>query len=182
MWETSRISLKSNLIFHCVNKLFKWSQKMCKFLALRLEFQKFFSPYRVSHGKVNKVIWLCWGYIFWFLLIFFILHVHEIWPFMPSSSFFTFLMLRALYRILCENAKSFLCKNSLNVSNEKLFSKTFFNVFGFFMPFWWEWQLAFYISSDFPGIKNLNSLNDLNSLNNFSGLNDLYSLISSKYL
>ena len=41
--------------------------------------------YRVSHGKVNKVIWLCWQYRFWFLLIFFILHVHEIWPFMPNS-------------------------------------------------------------------------------------------------
>ena len=42
------------------------------------------------------------------------------------------------------------------------------------MPFWWEWQLALYILSDFPGIKNLNGRNDL------SGLNDLYSLISSK--
>ena len=30
---------------------------------------------RVSHCKVNKVIWLCWGYRFWFLLIFFILHL-----------------------------------------------------------------------------------------------------------
>ena len=48
------------------------------------------------------------------------------------------------------------------------------------MPFWWEWQLALYILSDFSGIKNLNGLNDLNSLNNLSGLNDLYSLISWK--
>ena len=53
--------------------------------------------YRVSHCKVNKVIWLCWGYRFWFLLIFFILHVDEIWPFMPNPSLFIFLMLRALY-------------------------------------------------------------------------------------
>ena len=30
------------------------------------------------HGKVNKVIWLCWGYRFCFLLIFWILRVHEI--------------------------------------------------------------------------------------------------------
>ena len=30
---------------------------------------------RVSHGKVNKVICLCWGYRFWFLLIFWILRV-----------------------------------------------------------------------------------------------------------
>ena len=46
--------------------------------------------YRVSHGKVNKVIWLCWG--FGFLLIFWILRVHEIGPFMPSSSVFIQLM------------------------------------------------------------------------------------------
>jgi hypothetical protein len=32
-------------------------------------------------------------------------------------------MLRALYRMICKNAKSFLGKNSLNVSNVKLFSK-----------------------------------------------------------
>ena len=48
------------------------------------------------------------------------------------------------------------------------------------MAFWWERQLALYILSDFPGIKNPNGLNDLNSLNNLSGRNDLNSLISSK--
>ena len=42
-------------------------------------------------------------------------------------------MLRALYRMICKNAKSFLGKNSLNVSNAKLFSNFFFNVFGFFI-------------------------------------------------
>ena len=62
------------------------------------------------------------------------------------------------------------------------FKKIVFNIFGFFMPFWWEWQLALCILSDFTGIKNLNGLNDLNSLNNLSGLNDLNSLISSKNL
>ena len=45
-----------------------------------------------------------------------------------------------------------------------------------------EKQLALYILSDFPGIRNLNSLNDLNSLDNLGGLNDLFSLISSKKL
>ena len=30
------------LTFHCLNKLFKWSQKFCKFSAFSLEFQKFF--------------------------------------------------------------------------------------------------------------------------------------------
>jgi hypothetical protein len=47
------------------------------------------------------------------------------------------------------------------------------------MPFWWEWQLALYVLSDFPGIKNLNGHSDLNNL---SGLNDLNSLILSKNL
>ena len=44
--------------------------------------------YRVSHSKPEKVILLWWGHRFWFLLIFWILHVHEIRPFMPSSSVF----------------------------------------------------------------------------------------------
>ena len=57
------------------------------------------------------------------------------------------------------------------------FQNFFFNIFSLFMHFWWEWQLALYISSDFPGIKNLSGLNNLNSLNNLSGLNDAYSLI-----
>jgi hypothetical protein len=38
-------------------------------------------------------------------------------------------MLRALYRMICKNAKSFLGKNSLNVSNVKLFSKKMFSTF-----------------------------------------------------
>ena len=136
--------------------------------------------YRVSHSKEGKVILLWWGFRFWFLLTFLVLYVHEKGTFLLNSSVFIFLMFRALYRMICKNAKSFFGKNSLNVSNVKLFSIFFFNVFGFFMPFWWEWQLALYILSDFPGIKNLNGLNDLNSLNNLSGLNDLYSCISSK--
>ena len=40
-----------------------------------------------------------------------------------------------------------------------------------------EKQLALYILSDFPGIRNLADLNDLNSLKNLGGLNDLFSLI-----
>ena len=101
---------------------------------------------------------------------------------MPNLSVFIFLMLPALYRMICKNSKSLLCKNSLNVPNVKPFSNFFFNIFGFFMSFWWEWQLAFYILGDFPGIKSLSGLNDLNDLNNLNGLNDLYSLISSKNL
>ena len=41
--------------------------------------------YRVSHGKLNKVIWLCWGYRFLLLLKFWVLCVYEI---LPSLSVF----------------------------------------------------------------------------------------------
>jgi hypothetical protein len=101
---------------------------------------------------------------------------------MLNSSVFIFFMFRALYRMICKSSKKNFGKKILNVPNVKLLSKFFFNNFGFFKPFWWEWQLALYILSDFPGIKNLSGLNDLNSFNNLSGLNDLYSLISSKHL
>ena len=89
-------------------------------------------------------------------------------------------MLRALYRMICKSSKKKFGKKSLNVPNVKLLSKKNFNIFGFFVPFWWEWQLEPYMLSDFPGIKNLSVLNDLSSLNNRIGLNDLHSLISSK--
>ena len=71
-------------------------------------------------------------------------------------------------------------KNSLNVTNVKLLSISVLNIFSSFMHICWEWHLALYILSDFPGIRNLSGLNDLNSLNNLSGLNDLNSLISYK--
>ena len=35
-----------------------------------------FQLYRVSHSKPEKVILLWWGHRFWFLLIFWVLHVH----------------------------------------------------------------------------------------------------------
>ena len=49
IWETFRNKLKSIMLpkilltFYCLNKLFLWSQKFCKFSAFSLEFQKFFS-------------------------------------------------------------------------------------------------------------------------------------------
>ena len=43
--------------------------------------EKSFPYYRVCHSKDWKVIMLWWGYRFWFLLIFWILHVHEIGAF-----------------------------------------------------------------------------------------------------
>ena len=79
--------------------------------------------YRVSHSKEGKVILLWWGFRFWFLLTFLVLHVHEKGTFLLNSSVFIFLMFRALYRMICKNAKSFFGKNTLNVSNVKLFSK-----------------------------------------------------------
>jgi hypothetical protein len=45
---------------------------------------------------VNKVIWLCWGYRFWFLLIFWVLCVCEIGPFMPSLSVFIQFMFHSI--------------------------------------------------------------------------------------
>ena len=67
------------------------------FYALAIPLWFFDCSYRVSHGKVNKVIWLFWGYSFWFLLIFWVLQVHEKGTFMPNSPVFIFLMLCAIY-------------------------------------------------------------------------------------
>ena len=48
------------LTFHCLNELFKWSQKFCKFSAFSLEFQRFFSITRIffSH-KIPKLLPTC---------------------------------------------------------------------------------------------------------------------------
>jgi hypothetical protein len=69
------------------------------------------------------------------LLIFRVLLVHEKGTFMLNSPVFIFLMLRTFYRMICKNAKSFFARNSLNVSNVKLFSNIFFQHFWLFMPF-----------------------------------------------
>ena len=75
------------------------------FYALAIPLWFFDCSYRVSHGKVNKVIWLFWGYSFWFLLIFWVLQVHEKGTFMPNSSVFIFLMLHDLYKMICKKNK-----------------------------------------------------------------------------
>ena len=54
---------------------------------------------------------------------------------MPNSSVFIFLMLRALYRMICKNSKSYFCKNSLNVQNVKPLSNFFFQHFWLFYAF-----------------------------------------------
>ena len=97
------------------------------------------------------------------------------------TSFYFFYVARHLWSNL-QTCKLFLGEKDFECTKCKANFKFFFNIFGFFMPFWWEWQLALYILSNFPGFKNLNGLNDLTSLNNISGLNDLNSLISSKNL
>ena len=74
----------------------EWGEIICEGVSLKF-------IYRVSHGKVNKVIWLCWGYRFWFLLIFWVLCVHEIGPFMPSSSVFIQLMFRSICGPICKH-------------------------------------------------------------------------------
>ena len=65
-----------------------------------------FLTYRVSHSKPSKVILLWWRYRLWFLLIFWILRVHEKGTFMPNSSVFIFLMLRAIYGSISQNLLS----------------------------------------------------------------------------
>ena len=61
------------------------------------------TTYRVSPSKPDKVILLWWGYRLWFLLIFRILRVHEKGTFMPNSSVFVFMMLRAIYGSISQN-------------------------------------------------------------------------------
>ena len=72
-------------------------------LSTKLDDFLSFVYYRVSHGKVNKVIWLCLLYRFWFLLIFWVLRVHQKGTFMSNSSVFTFLKMQAIYGSVCKN-------------------------------------------------------------------------------
>ena len=65
----------------------------------------------------------------------------------------------------------FFGKNSLNVSNVKLFSKKK-STFLAFLCLFGENDSLHFAYCDFPGIKNLIGLNDLNTLNKLSGLND----------
>ena len=57
--------------------------------------------------------------------------VHEIGPFMPSSSVFVEFMICAIYGPKCKHAKTF-GKKSLNVTTVQLFFNFFSKVFGFF--------------------------------------------------
>ena len=92
-------------------------------------------PYRVSHSKVNKVILRCWGYRFWFLLVFWILRFHEVWPFMFQSSVFIELIFCAIYGQKCKHANKMFGESSLNIPFVKLFSIFFSTFFEFFDAF-----------------------------------------------
>ena len=93
------MSCLCTIALHCNGKrsrncivIFKY---LCKYylfflqkydITLRFRLAAFFRclqllVYRVSHSKDWKVILLWWGYRFWFLLVFWILRVHEIGPF-----------------------------------------------------------------------------------------------------
>ena len=85
--------------------------------------------YRVSHSN------LWWGYRFWFLLVFWILRVHEMRTLILSSSIFKKLMLRALYKMICKSDWNKIGTKSLNVSNVKLLSDFFQRFMGFFDTF-----------------------------------------------
>ena len=79
--------------------------------------------YRVSHSKPGKVILLWWRYILWFLLIFWILRVHEKGTFMQNSPVFNFLMLSAIYGSISQNIL-FLNKFWIILTFRVLFQKT----------------------------------------------------------
>ena len=72
-----------------------------------------------------------------------------------------------------------ICKKEFECTYYKEVFQFFFQCFWLVYAFYGKWQLALFILSGFPGIRNLSGFNELNSLNNLS---DLYSLISSKYL
>ena len=80
--KTVQILKKVCLLQFLINVLFSFSL-----------FNNYFcrqKGYIGTHSKVGKVILLSWGYRFWFLLILWILRVHEIGAFMPNSSVFIF--------------------------------------------------------------------------------------------
>ena len=62
---------------------------------------------------------------------------------MLNPSVLIFLMLRALYRMICKNVKSFFGENNLNVTNVKLFSKLFFDNLGVFLMVFWFCSLTY---------------------------------------
>ena len=77
-WYGESVQWKENVFKECY-----WTKIECK--------------YRVSHSKDCKVILLWWEYRFWFLLIFWVLCVHEIRAFMPNLSVLIFLILPAVW-------------------------------------------------------------------------------------
>ena len=52
--KKSILLLEIVLTFHCLNRLFMWSQKVCKFSAFSLEFQKIFSITRTIFSNSER--------------------------------------------------------------------------------------------------------------------------------
>ena len=92
--------------------------------------------YRVSHSKVNKVILLWWRHTFSFLLIFWILRVHEIGAFIPS--FYLFNDARHPWFKMQTCKQSFWKKEFECTSSKAIFWILFSTVFWGFMPFGFE--------------------------------------------
>ena len=107
LWSLSRtihsISESRERVWNGI--LFKLSTDVRATDSLTCKLEQIIGMYRVSHGKVNKVIWLCWGYSFWFLLIFWVLCIYEKGTFMLNLSVF-FFMFRALYGQLLKTSCS----------------------------------------------------------------------------
>ena len=82
-------------------KFRSWRKKIIHTFRWKIEMQ-YLWWYRVSHLKVHRVILLCWRYKFWFLLMFWILYVHEIGPFMLHTSIFIQMIMHAIYGPKCK--------------------------------------------------------------------------------
>ena len=72
---------------------------------------------------------LWWAYWYWFLQVFWILHDHKLGAFMPNSSVFIFLMLWALYRVICKSSKKQICKKEFECNKCKVIFNFSFSMF-----------------------------------------------------
>ena len=116
------------LFFHCLNKLFKWSQNFCKFLTFKLEFQKFFSITRTIYSNCERSEQFLVKFIYsekakkfsWGLAL---VHFQKYWLLSDVNFFFNF-------RPLDSNFKSF------SRSQEQFFLTIDQNNFGNRIPKW----------------------------------------------
>ena len=67
--------------------------------------------YRVFNNVLTQFRQLCWEYRLWFVLIFWVLCVHEIGKFMPNFSVFIALIMRSIYGTKCKHSKKIVKKS-----------------------------------------------------------------------